>query len=518
MSCSRQRLLVLASALMVVAAVPACRDRKATISTDLQDAGFQMTDGDWFRACQEDNVEVMKRFLSGGFSKDARDGSGNTALHVAAAAGAQNAAKYLLDKGVPVDVRGQTGRTPLMAAVISNKPKMVKWLLRQGADPKLKDEENFKALMLAVRDGSAGSVAELASYDREDLDAALLLASLLGKAEVIDSLTNYGASVYARMEGDGRTPLMIAAQNGHKEAVNLLLEIGASRYTADEEGRTAATLAEEAGHAEIVALINREPAPEELALEAPEQISAEMDEFVAAAEGDVPPQSGYRAAASGDAPGVETPGDLTVPVPVKRASRPIDGAVLGVRDDGGSQAAAESAGGDVLPTAGPRTKAARPPVIMRHYRETDVPLEVAGVSGDSATLRIVAGNREEITVKAGEEISGTGGLYVVRVKRRMEESKVTDGQPMEVAVVEVADRRSGQTREWISGRPSTAHDPIALVEDPVTGARYTARPGQKFKSADGGEFVVTDVRPNQIVIESLTDGSVVTVPLVGPRG
>ncbi len=52
----------------------------------------------------------------------------------------------------------------------------------------------------------------------------------------------------------------------------------------------------------------------------------------------------------------------------------------------------------------------------------------------------------------------------------------------------------------------------------VAGARYTARPGQKFKSADGGEFVVTDVRPNQIVIESLTDGSVVTVPLVGPRG
>ncbi|WAC20850.1 ankyrin repeat domain-containing protein [Luteolibacter sp. SL250] len=517
MSCSRQRLLAVASALMVVVAVPSCRDRKTTLSTDLQDAGFQMTDADWFRACQEDNVEVMKRFLAGGFSKDARDGNGNTALHVAAVAGAENAAKYLLDKGVPVDVRGQTGRTPLMAAVVADKPKMVKWLLRQGADPKLKDEENFKALMLAVRDGSAGSVAELASYDREDLDAALLLASLLGKTAVIDSLTNYGASVYARMEDDGRTPLMIAAENGHKEAVNLLLEIGASRYTTDEQGRTAANLAEEAGHAEIVALINREPAPAELALEAPEQISAEMDEFVAAAEGDAPPQSGYRAAPGGDA-GVEAPGDLTIPAPDKRPSRPIDGAVLGARQGGGGLVVEGNPGDDAPGSADARTKVSRPPVIMRHYRETDVPLEVAGVSGDSATLRVAAGSRREITVKAGQEISGTGGLYVVRVKRRMEESKVTDGHPMEIAVVEVEDRRSGQTREWISGRPSTAHDPIALVEDPATGARYTARPGQKFKSADGGEFVVTDVRPNQIVIESLTDGSVVTVPLVGPRG
>lgn len=518
MSCSRQRLLAVASVLMVVAAVPACRDRKTTLSTDLQDAGFQMTDADWFRACQENNVEVMKRFLSGGFSKDARDGNGNTALHVAAAAGAENAAKFLLDRGMPVDVRGQAGRTPLMAAVVSDKPKMVKWLLRQGADPKVKDEENFKALMLAVRDGSAGSVAELASYDREDLDAALLLASLLGKAEVIDSLTNYGASVYARMEDDGRTPLMIAAENGHKEAVNLLLEIGASRYTTDGEGRTAAHLAEEAGHTEIVALINREPAPEELALESPEQISAEMDEFVAAAEGDVPPQSGYRAAASGDAPAVNASGGEMLPAPGKRASRPIDGAVLGARGGAQGPAADGSAGGDASRSADARTKAAAPPVIMRHYRETDVPLEVAGVSGDSATLKVSAGSRKEITVKAGQEISGTGGLYVVRVKRRMEDSKVTDGQPMEVAVVEVADRRTGQSREWISGRPSTAHDPIALVEDPVTGARYTARPGQRFKSADGGEFVVTDVRPNQIVIENLTDGTVVTVPLVGPRG
>lgn len=523
MSCSRQRLMVAASVLMVIVPISSCRDRKTSISTDLQEAGFQMNDADWFRACEEDNVEVMKKFLSGGFSKDARDENGDTSLHVASAAGAEGAAKLLLDRGMPVDVRGKAGRTPLMAAVAANKPKMVKWLLQQGADPTLKDDEHFKALMLAVRDGSAGSVAELASYDREDLDAALLLASLLGKTDVIDSLTNYGASVYARMEDDGRTPLMVAAENGHLESVKLLLEIGASRYTTDEQGRTAAHLAEEAGYTEIVALINREPAPEELALESPEEVSAEMDEFVAAAEGDVPPQSGYYAAPEEGGETAERP----VP-PVRRNSRPIEGIVLGARSAGGGPAD-PAGGGDQGTAAFPGERRSQgeggvgerrndPPLIMRHYRETDVPLEVTAINGETATLKVSAGSGREITVSEGQDIAGTGGLYVVRVKRRMEESKVTDGRPMEVAVVEVADRNSGQTREWISGRPSTAHDPIALVEDPETGERYTARPGQRFRSADGMEFVISDVRPNQIVIENVTDGTVMTVPLVGPRG
>ncbi len=483
MSCPRLRLSALTSLLLAAVAVPSCKDRKETVSSDLEEAGFTMTTGDWFRATREDNVEALKKFLSGGFSKDTRDDNGNTALHVAASSGAEKSAGFLLDRGIPIDIRGQAGRTPLMSAVIENKPPMVKWLLRQGADPKLKDDENFKALMLAVREGSAGSVGELASYDREDLDAALLLAALLGRADVIDSLTNYGASVYARMENDGRTPLMIAAENGHTDAVKLLLDIGSSRYTTDAEGKTAAMLAEEGGHPEIAALINREPPPEELAIESPERISAEMDEFVAAAEGDVPAES---AAGGGGT--------------VKRVSRPIDGAVLGAF------------------TPEKPAKADQPPVIMRHYRETDVPVEVAGVNGDSASLRVSGGSPRQVTVKQGQNIPGSDRLFVVRVKRRIEDSKVSDGKSMEVSVVEIGDRKSGATREWISGRPSTAHDPIALVEDPATGARYTAKPGQRFKSADGREFVVSDVRPNQIVIEDLSDGTVRTVPLVGPRG
>jgi hypothetical protein len=154
---------------------------------------------------------------------------------------------------------------------------------------------------------------------------------------------------------------------------------------------------------------------------------------------------------------------------------------------------------------------------MRHYRETDMPIEVTGIKGDSATIRVSGASPRQVTVKSGESIPGSR-LTVAKVQRRMEDSKLTNGQLMEVSVVEVSDRTTGAKREWISGRPSTAHDPVALVEDPATGQRYTAIPGQRFRSADGIEYVITDVRPNQIVIENVSEGTTQTLPLKGPRG
>ena len=69
-----------------------------------------------------------------------------------------------------------------------------------------------------------------------------------------------------------------------------------------------------------------------------------------------------------------------------------------------------------------------------------------------------------------------------------------------------------------AGVPAGAHDPVALVEDAATGKRYTAVPGQRFKSAGGAQFIVSDVRPDQMVIEDAATGAVQTIPLRGPRG
>ncbi len=501
---SRGVAVALAAAFCVVPTT-GCRKRADTVKADLGEAGYTLTAEDWFRASRGNDVVALKKFVVGGFAADTRDGAGDSALHAAAASGASEAADFLLTRGLAVDLIGASGRTPLMAAVIANQTEMVRWLLRQGADPRLKDAEGFRPLMLAVREGSSGAVVELAPYDREDLDAALLLAALVGKAEVIDSLTNYGASVYARMD-DGRTPLMIAAQNGHEESVKLLLEIGSSRYTKDPEGRSAAEIATDAGFPAIAAMIVRDPLPGELALESPEKIAEEMDAYVdAASSAEVATsESGGAAGSTGESGKAAS------------ASVVIAGQTLSrkVAWKGGETAASN---GNVKQQPEAARAFSMPPLVMRAYREREVPVSVKTVKGQSATLRIEGVNPREVTLRAGDKVPGSS-LVVVRVQRRMEDSKLNPGGNTEISVVALRDESSGATREWIAGVPSQSHDPVALVEDAATGRRYIASPGQRFTAEDGSEFLVTAVRPNQMVIEDVASGEVRTIPLRGPRG
>ncbi len=486
-----------------------CGKRGDVVATDLGDAGYELTREDWFRATRANDVAAMKRFVSGDFDPSQPDGAGNTALHAAAEAGAIEAADYLLNRGISIDVPGAAERTPLMAAVVSDQTAMVAWLLRQGADPRAKDHEGFSPLLLAVREGKTGPVEEIAPYDRDSLDSALLLAAMLGETAVIDALTNYGASVYARME-DGRTPLMLAAENGHTESVELLMDIGASRFTTDNQGRSAAQIALENEEGEIAALLSREPRPDELALDSPSDVAESMAAYVAAAANETPEAAEKMIAQTDD-------GQITSDVGERAATlsrspvTSLDGETVSDPIVSRSPASAERAAPRTSPSA------ALPPLIMRHYREREIPLVVRSVEDEVATVRLQGAPDREVQVREGETIPGTQ-LVVVKVLRRMESSKVSLGESVEVSVMEVRDSTTGETREWIAGMPASAHDPVALVEDATTGRRYLAAPGQDFRSSDGTRYTVTDVRPNQLVIENADTGAVETLPLRGPRG
>lgn len=480
---------------LAMAGMASCKKRHEVVNADLAEAGYQFTAEDWFRASRDNHAAALKHFVAGGFAVATRDASGDSALHAAARAGAEKAADYLLGQGLAVDERGAAERTPLMAAVLANQTRMVRWLLRQGATPRLKDKDGYSALMLAVREGCVGPVGELAVHSREDLDAALLAAALDGKTAVIDALTKFGASVYARME-DGRTPLMLAAENGHAEAVTLLIELGSSRFTTTADGHTAAELATQEGHPEIAALILAKPAAAELSLEAPGTIAAAMDAFVemAAAEGGPDVLPGARPT-------------------VREVPAALEGVSLGTSDVTAGSDGSSNSGAASRVTAVP----AGAPLVMRHYREREMPLEVKTVLNDTATLRIAGAAPREVNVRAGETLAGSR-LVVVKVERRMRSGKANLGKPAEVSVVEIKDTATGATRELIAGVPSSAHDPVALVEDVTTGKRYTASPGQHFRGADGAEYIVNDVRPNQLVIAEAATGAVRTIPLSGPRG
>ena len=74
-------------------------------------------DSDTFlAAARSGDVAQVERLLAGGSHANARDNSGNTALHYAAAFGYAEMAQILVDAGADVDAPGRIGNTPLHLA------------------------------------------------------------------------------------------------------------------------------------------------------------------------------------------------------------------------------------------------------------------------------------------------------------------------------------------------------------------------------------------------------------------
>eukprot|EP00043_Microstomoeca_roanoka_P027235 m.13863 g.13863 ORF g.13863 m.13863 type:complete len:356 (-) comp7440_c0_seq2:254-1321(-) len=85
----------------------------------------------------------------------------------------------------------------------------------------------------------------------EQLNTALLHAALKGDVVKMRELIAEGADVCYQEEERGRGPLMNAAENGHMEAVDLLLQRGAPWNALDRSGKCAGQLALEEGHQDV---------------------------------------------------------------------------------------------------------------------------------------------------------------------------------------------------------------------------------------------------------------------------
>jgi ankyrin repeat protein len=68
-------------------------------------------------ATEDDSLEALKLALQNGVDPDAFNGRGETALHMAAARGADSLVRYLAEQGVKLDMKDRRGRTPLDRAL-----------------------------------------------------------------------------------------------------------------------------------------------------------------------------------------------------------------------------------------------------------------------------------------------------------------------------------------------------------------------------------------------------------------
>ena len=161
-------------------------------------------------ASYQGTPEIVETLLDHGAKLNAKNHWGESVLHAVSrgtqdSQGGVSVAKLLLDRGVDVNTRREDECTPLLLASYLGKLEMVRLLLDHGAEANVEAKEGLK-LLHAVALGSFES--------QED---GVRIAELLLK---------HGAEVDAQSE-DHWTPLHVACRHGKLEMVRLLLDHGA---------------------------------------------------------------------------------------------------------------------------------------------------------------------------------------------------------------------------------------------------------------------------------------------------
>jgi ankyrin repeat protein len=176
-------------------------------------------------AAQDGKIELVARLIARGADVNAANANGGTPLMYAALGGDAVITRLILEYGGKPDHKANLGWTALEVAAVKGHAAVASVLLRAGADPNVRDAYGWTPLMRAA--------------DLRRIDVVRTL------------LDTPGTSLSARQES-GRTALHIASAAGDPDIVALLIERGADATLVDYQGHTPASLAELAGHMDIV--------------------------------------------------------------------------------------------------------------------------------------------------------------------------------------------------------------------------------------------------------------------------
>jgi len=208
------------------------------------------------------HVKVVEYLIEAGATYDQTAESDITALWLAAGEGRVDVMKVLLEKGADASNARSDGITALMTASVGGHADAIQLLLEHGADAKATDKDGLTAIMNAAEKGSVACLKLLVDKvnDKDHLDLkatagfnALIVAAAHGNLEAVEYLMQAGASVKELADNSGVTPLMYAAANKHMDVVKLLLDKGGVDIDAKHDnGGTALLEAATAGAIEAL--------------------------------------------------------------------------------------------------------------------------------------------------------------------------------------------------------------------------------------------------------------------------
>jgi ankyrin repeat protein len=167
--------------------------------------------------------------------------------------------------------------SPLIIATMTGRLHLVNAMLRAGADvdatTELPTDEDgggamratalFVALSPNEHDATMNERIGLSlleagpdlSFSSDDGSMAVHCAARSGLSKALSKILDLAPEGIDAQDEDGSTPLMLAAAQGHVDAIKALLQRGARRDIQDETGRTASQIAQEAGHQHALAAL-----------------------------------------------------------------------------------------------------------------------------------------------------------------------------------------------------------------------------------------------------------------------
>uniref|UniRef100_A0ACD5YL42 Uncharacterized protein n=1 Tax=Avena sativa TaxID=4498 RepID=A0ACD5YL42_AVESA len=151
------------------------------------------------KAAFDGNLRLLKRMAEKVDLRRAKDSKGQTALHFAADKGYLEMCKFLVEEsGLDVNSVTKTGVTPMFYAALGGNVQVMRYLLDHGADPVMPEERGSTPLHNAAEEGHCEAVK-----------------LLLSKGVHVDPMDHRGS------------PLHLAASKDRVEVVKVLLEHGA---------------------------------------------------------------------------------------------------------------------------------------------------------------------------------------------------------------------------------------------------------------------------------------------------
>ncbi|CAL1528394.1 unnamed protein product [Lymnaea stagnalis] len=179
-------------------------------------------------ASENGHTDTAYMLLRNGSNVNEKDDRGLNALMISSMNGHLEICRSLLQNEIDIKEKDNVDKTALMYAFEQKQDDVIDLLIEHGDDGNEKDKNGMNALMQEIQNGRIHNVSTLIIKNGADVNAEDL---------------------------QGRTPLVIAAQKGFKNAAEILLKNGADINKKDKKKRTALMYAIQNNHVDIVELL-----------------------------------------------------------------------------------------------------------------------------------------------------------------------------------------------------------------------------------------------------------------------